>query len=130
MGFIVVDEEQDQSYKQEDKLIFNARDFAIVRAKNSNCPIILCSATPSIETNYNSQVNKFLKLSLNERINKNPLPIIKVVNMKLQKSLISHELRSCIEENYKNKVQTMIFINKRGVFIICNLPELCLCKVL
>ena len=85
LGFIVVDEEQDQSYKQEDKLIFNARDFAIVRAKNSNCPIILCSATPSIETNYNSQVNKFLKLSLNERINKNPLPIIKVVNMKLQK---------------------------------------------
>ena len=121
LGFIVVDEEQDQSYKQEDKLIFNARDFAIVRAKNSNCPIILCSATPSIETNYNSQVNKFLKLSLNERINKNPLPIIKVVNMKLQKRLISHELRSCIEENYKNKVQTMIFINKRGYssFVIC-----------
>ena len=64
LGFIVVDEEQDQSYKQEDKLIFNARDFAVVRAKNSDCPIILCSATPSIETNHNSQINKFLKINL------------------------------------------------------------------
>ena len=64
LGFIVVDEEQDQSYKQEDKIIFNARDFAVVRAKYSNCPIVLCSATPSIETNYNSQIGKFYKFNL------------------------------------------------------------------
>ena len=85
LGFVVVDEEQDQSYKQEDKLIFNTRDFAIVRAKNSNCPIILCSATPSIETIYNSEIKKFFKISLTKRINERPLPKIEVVDMKFQK---------------------------------------------
>ena len=121
LGFIVVDEEQDQSYKQEDKIIFNARDFAVVRAKYSNCPIVLCSATPSIETNYNSQIGKFYKFNLKKRINKNPLPKIKVVNMKFQKTLLSKELKDSVEENTKNKVQTMIFINKRGYtsFVIC-----------
>ena len=122
LGFIVVDEEQDQSYKQEDKIIFNTRDFAVVRAKNSNCPIILCSATPSLETNYNSQIRRFHKVSLNKRINKSPLPEIKVVDMKSQQKIISNEMESSIEENFKNKVQTIIYINKRGYtsFVICS----------
>ena len=121
LGFIVVDEEQDQSYKQEDKLIFNTRDFAIVRAKNSNCPIILCSATPSIETIYNSQINKFFKISLTKRINERPLPKIEVVDMKFQKKIICKELEESIRKNLNSKLQTMIFINKRGYtsFVIC-----------
>ena len=101
LGLIVVDEEQDQSYKLEDKIIFNTRDFAVVRAKNSNCPIILCSATPSLETNYNSQIRRFHKVSLNKRINKSPLPEIKVVDMKSQQKIISNEMESSIEENFK-----------------------------
>ena len=126
LGLIVVDEEQDQSYKQEDKIIFNTRDFAIVRAKNSNCPIILCSATPSLETNYNSQIRRFHKVSLNKRINKSPLPEIKVVDMKSQQKIISNEMESSIEENFKNKVQTLIYINKRGYtsFVICGNVDL------
>ena len=121
LGFIVVDEEQDQSYKQEDKLIFNARDFAVVRAKNSDCPIILCSATPSIETNHNSKIGKFLKINLKKRVNKGPLPKIKVVNMKSNKNIICEEIIESIKENQKNELQTMIFINKRGYtsFVIC-----------
>ena len=121
LGFIVVDEEQDQSYKQEDKIIFNTRDFAIVRAKNSNCQIILCSATPSLETNYNSQINRFHKVSLKKRINSNPLPEIKVVDMRNQKKTISDEMEISIKENFKQNVQTIIYINKRGYtsFVIC-----------
>ena len=121
LGFIVVDEEQDQSYKQEDKLIFNTRDFAIVRAKNSNCPIILCSATPSIETIYNSEIKKFFKISLTKRINERPLPKIEVVDMKFQKKIICKELEESIRKNLNSKLQTMIFINKRGYtsFVIC-----------
>ena len=99
LGFIVVDEEQDQSYKQEEKLIFNTRDFAVIRAKNSNCPIILCSATPSIETNYNSFIGKFFKINLNERINNNPLPKIKIVSMKSQQNIICNEIIESIKEN-------------------------------
>ena len=121
LGFVVVDEEQDQSYKQEDKLIFNTRDFAIVRAKNSNCPIILCSATPSIETIYNSEIKKFFKISLTKRINERPLPKIEVVDMKFQKKIICKELEESIRKNLNSKLQTMIFINKRGYtsFVIC-----------
>ena len=121
LGLIVVDEEQDQSYKQEDKIIFNTRDFAIVRAKNSSCQILLCSATPSLETNYNSLINRFHKVSLTKRINAIPLPEIKVVDMRGQKKIISDEIEKSIEENLKQNVQTIIYINKRGYtsFVIC-----------
>ena len=86
LGIVIVDEEHDQSYKQEEKLIMNARDFAIVRAKNSGCPIILSSATPSIETIQNCVKGKYLKVEINKRINNTPLPSIKIVDMRKEKN--------------------------------------------
>ena len=121
LGIIVVDEEHDPSYKQEDKLIINAKDFAIIRAKNSNCPIILSSATPSIENVYNCEKKKFLEIKMSKRVNGTPLPDIQIVDMKKEKDLISKELVIQIEKNLRSKLQTMIFINKRGYtsFTLC-----------
>ena len=121
LGIIVVDEEHDPSYKQEDKLIMNARDFAIIRAKNSNCPIILSSATPSIENVYNCKKNKFLEIQMLKRVNKVALPNIQIIDMKKEKNIISDKLILQIKKNISLRHQTMIFINKRGYtsFTLC-----------
>ena len=101
LGMIVVDEEHDQSYKQEDQLIINARDFAIVRAKNSSCPIILSSATPSIETIHNCKNKKFTEVKLLKRISNISMPKLHLIDMKNEKNLISEKLESVIKENLK-----------------------------
>ena len=121
LGIIVVDEEHDPSYKQEDKLIINARDFAIVRAKNSDCPIILSSATPSIENFYNCKKKKFEEVQMSKRVNGVPLPEIQILDMKKEKNIISNNLVVEIKKNLNSKLQTMIFVNKRGYtsFILC-----------
>ena len=121
LGIIVVDEEHDPSYKQEDKLIINARDFAIIRAKNSNCPIFLSSATPSIENDYKCKKKKFQEIQMLERVNKVPLPNIQIVDMRKEKNIISEELTLQIKKNLHLNLQTMIFINKRGYtsFTLC-----------
>ena len=120
LGLIVVDEEHDPSYKQESQLIINFRDFAVVRAKNSNCSIILASATPSIESFYNVKRKKYKLFKLDKRIN-NKFPVIKVSDMKSEKSIFSNELIISIQNNLKKKNQTLLFLNKRGYapFVIC-----------
>ena len=122
LGLIVVDEEHDTSYKQEDQIIINIRDFAIVRAKNSNCQIILSSASPSIETIFNVSIKKYKQIELNKRINKKPLPVIKSIDMRGEKDLISDFLIRKIKSNIEKKYQTLLFINKRGYasFVICS----------
>ncbi len=121
LGLIVIDEEHDSSYKQEEQIIINARDFAIVRAKNSNCMIILSSATPSLESFWNVAQKKFLSFKLSKRFNNSPLPKVQIVDMKKEKNIISTRLVNSIQENIKNNYQTLIFINKRGYapFVIC-----------
>ncbi len=121
LGLIVVDEEHDSSYKQEEQIIINARDFSIVRAKNSNCMVILSSATPSLESYYNVNLKKFLHFRLNKRVNNSDLPKIKVIDMKKENEIISQELKNSIKNNLKNNHQSLLFINKRGYasFVIC-----------
>ncbi|PPR43318.1 MAG: Primosomal protein N' [Alphaproteobacteria bacterium MarineAlpha8_Bin1] len=123
LGLIVVDEEHDQSYKQQDKIIVNFRDFAIVRSKNSSCPIILSSATPSLETFLNYLKKKYKKINLTQRVNESSLPHISLIDMKLEKggTFISKKLESKIIENLKSNFQTLLFINKRGYapFVMC-----------
>ena len=82
LGLIVIDEEHDSSFKQEEGIIVNARDLAIVRAKNSNSQIILSSATPSIETLLNCKKRKYQRVRLSKRVGKSELPILNVIDMK------------------------------------------------
>ena len=123
LGLIVVDEEHDISYKQQEQIIFNVRDFAVVRAKKSNCLSILCSATPSVETISNFLLGKYKRVVMQKRINKSPLPTISSVDMKMEKknTMISKKLENTINYNLKKNLQTLIFINKRGYapFVIC-----------
>ncbi len=121
LGLIVIDEEHDSSYKQEEQLIINARDFSIVRAKNSKCLVILSSATPSLESSYNVRLNKFTRFQLFKRVNNIELPKIQIIDMKNQKEIISEQLHASIKKNIANNHQTLIFLNKRGYspFIIC-----------
>ena len=121
LGLIVVDEEHDNSYKQEEQTIINARDFSIVRARNSSCMIILSSATPSIESSYNVKIKKFKHLQLSERVNNLLSSKNSFIDMRNQKDLISRDIMEIVSKNIKNGYQTLIYINKRGYAPFCDL---------
>jgi len=120
IGVIIVDEEHDTSYKQEMGLRYNARDLAAVRGKMHGCPVILGSATPSVQSYQNVRDNKFIQLVLEKRVNQNPLPVITLVDLKKYKDfrgterIITPELalkiRACLEKGN----QALIFLNRRG----------------
>ncbi|MCP3874844.1 MAG: primosomal protein N' [Desulfobacteraceae bacterium] len=120
IGIIVVDEEHDTSYKQETGLRYNARDLAVVRAKLNNCPVILGSATPSVQSYQNVVLKRFEELKLEKRINQHPLPEISLVNLKKYKDVygydriitpeLSKEIRKCLDKGN----QALIFLNRRG----------------
>ena len=118
LGLIVVDEEHDSSFKQEEGVIVNARDLAIVRARNSNSQIILSSATPSIETLLNCKKRKYQRVRLSKRVGKSELPILNVIDMKEEvkekNRWISKKLIKQIKLTLGEKKQTLIFLNKRG----------------
>lgn len=118
LGLIILDEEHDASYKQEEQVIYNARDIAVIRAKIEAIPIILCSATPSIETYYNALSGKYFHHKLPVRFNDNELPDIKMIDMRKEKlpakNFISKELKEEIEKNLKENKQTLLFLNRKG----------------
>ena len=127
LGIIIVDEEHDISYKQDSSLRYNARDIAIVRAKFHSIPVILGSATPSVQSYYNACKKKFYELKLNKRVNKQPLPIITLIDLKNYKNfrarerLITPELSKEIRKVLDNGEQILIFLNRRGfaTFSVC-----------
>ena len=124
LGVIIVDEEHDSSYKQEENVIYNARDMAISRASIENIPIHLITSVPSLET-YNNIINrKYKKTELKKRFENYPLPKTKVVNLNLEnlnKSSISSESISIAKQYLKKKNQILFFLNRRGYapFLIC-----------
>jgi primosomal protein N' (replication factor Y) len=122
-GIIIVDEEHDPSYKQEEKLKYHARDMAVVRAKDVEATLLLGSATPSLESFYNAERGKFRLLTLPERVENKPLPKVEVVDMKNEKSLLSEKLKAALQKNMEEKRQSLLFLNRRGFanFILC--PE-------
>ncbi|MCQ2914351.1 MAG: primosomal protein N' [Alphaproteobacteria bacterium] len=124
LGLIIVDEEHDASYKQEDMVLYQARDIAVVRAKISNIPIILASATPSLETMVNVQNKKYKELILSSRFGQAQMPKINLIDMRRfppikygenkNMSFISPILIDQMKETLSNNEQILLFLNRRG----------------
>ena len=121
VGIIVVDEEHDPSYKQEEKLRYHARDLAVVRAKQDEATLLLGSATPSLESFHNAEEGKFRLLKLPERVERKPLPLVEIVDMRNEEGLLSEKVRAGLQKNIEAKKQSLLFLNRRGFahFILC-----------
>ena len=129
LGLIVVDEEHDTSYKQEDMGNYHARDMAILRGKIAKFPIVLASATPSFETLHNVALGKYIRLRLMSRFGGAQLPTIETIDMRIERpesyrpdkdstqetqGYLSPTLCDAISENLNQHKQVMLFINRRG----------------
>ena len=126
LGLIVVDEEHDTSYKQEDMGNYHARDMAILRAKVNGFPVVLASATPSIETLYNVALGKYKRLRLTSRFGGAQMPTIETIDMRAnhpepykindeeKNGNLSPTLCSAIADTLADNKQVMLFINRRG----------------
>ncbi|MHC3898213.1 UNVERIFIED_CONTAM: primosomal protein N' [Wolbachia endosymbiont of Nasonia longicornis] len=121
LKLIIVDEEHDSSFKQEQGIIYNARDMAIILAKLENIPIILSSATPLLETIYHVKKGNYNHVKLTKRFGGAELPLIKVVDMRNNKQWISNELFEGIKQTIEKKQQVMLFLNRRGYaqLVVC-----------
>ncbi|MBI2487990.1 MAG: primosomal protein N' [Deltaproteobacteria bacterium] len=122
LGMIVVDEEHEPSYKQEEAPCYNARDLSLVLGKMTNSVVVLGSATPSVESYANSLKEKFAYLSLPLRVEDRPLPEVEIADMRDEKTAIfSQKLSDAIKENFGERRQTILFLNRRGfsTLIIC-----------
>ncbi|MBM4297169.1 MAG: primosomal protein N', partial [Deltaproteobacteria bacterium] len=137
LGLIIVDEEHDSSYKQEDGVRYNGRDVAVVRGKFSNCPVLLGSATPALESYENCRQGRYHLLEIPQRVEQRPLPAIETIDLRTQyrnaaaaprpqggpdqakakksaRPLFSDHLAALLRQNFAARRQTLIFLNRRG----------------
>ena len=127
LSWIIIDEEHESSFKQEEKLKYQARDSAVVLAKLLNIPVLLSSATPSLESCYNVQKGKYLCHQLKSRVFKTPPPKMELVDMKKQEQAhtlpkyLSNVLFQALKSNLENQKQSALFLNRRGesAFVFC-----------
>lgn len=126
LGIIIIDEEHETSYKQEDNPRYHARDVAIERAKRYKCPVVLGSATPSLETFARAKKGVYQLLTLSKRMNERSLPTVKIVDMREElregnRSMFSRDLHEKLQNRLERKEQTVLFLNKRGhsSFVMC-----------
>ncbi len=130
LGLIIVDEEHEKTYKQEESPRYNARDLAVVRGQIENAQVVLCSATPSLESFHNCMTGKYNLQELPSRVSSRPMPKITLINMKRDTKtslgifLFSRELLSAMEARLKRKEQTILFLNRRG-FSTCQICKEC-----
>ena len=126
LGIIIIDEEHETSYKQEDNPRYHARDVAIERARTHNCPVILGSATPSLETFARAKKGVYQLLTLSKRMNDQSLPTVDIVDMREElregnRTMFSRVLYDKLQDRLMKKEQTVLFLNKRGhsSFVMC-----------
>jgi len=126
IGIIIIDEEHETSYKQEDMPSYHARDVAIERGRNNHCPVVLGSATPSLESFARAQKQVYHLLKLPSRMNNQPLPTVEIIDMREElrsgnRSMFSRKLFEMIQDRIEKKQQTVLFLNKRGhsSFVMC-----------
>jgi primosomal protein N' (replication factor Y) len=127
LGLIVVDEEHDGSYKQEENPRYNGRDVAIVRAQAAGACVILGSATPSLESRYNAEKGKYTLLELPGRIESRPMPVVELIDMRQEfletrkQDTFSRKLIEALGQRVESGEQTIVLLNRRGFssFVAC-----------
>jgi len=127
LALIIIDEEHDTSYRQEESPFYNARDTAIVRAQRESAVVVLGSATPSLESFHNAQSGKYQYLNLPDRVANRPMARAEMIDMKevfarrKKPAIFSDQLLEAIEQTRARREQTIILLNRRGYssFILC-----------
>jgi primosomal protein N' (replication factor Y) len=120
LGLVIVDEEHEHTYKQEESPRYHARDVAIVRGQMENAVVVLGSATPSLESFYNSTKGKYTLLELPERVDDQKMPHVRVVDMRQAAArekgppIFSRQLKEAIQQRLERGEQTILFLNRRG----------------
>jgi primosomal protein N' (replication factor Y) (superfamily II helicase) len=120
LALIIVDEEHDSSYKQEETPRYHARDIAVMRAKMATAVVVLGSATPSLESYFNAKKNKYALVDLPDRVEQRPLPEVEIIDMRQEfqetghEQVISRKLAAEIKERLDRKEQVMVLLNRRG----------------
>jgi primosomal protein N' (replication factor Y) len=120
LALIIVDEEHDSSYKQEETPRYHARDIAVVRAKMANAVVVLGSATPALESYFNAKKNKYALVELPDRVEQRPLPEVEIIDMRQEfqetghEQVVSRKLAAEIKERFERKEQVMVLLNRRG----------------
>lgn len=127
LGLFIVDEEHDGSYKQNDTPRYNARDVAIMRARDAQAVCVLGSATPSIESRYNSERGKSILLELRRRATQALLPEVRLIDMRTETAemggqvILSRSLEDAVHQRVANREQVILLLNRRGFapFVLC-----------
>jgi primosomal protein N' (replication factor Y) (superfamily II helicase) len=120
LGLIIVDEEHETTYKQEEAPRYHARDVAVVRAKIEKCVVVLGSATPSLESYHNASSGKYKLATLTQRVDQQQMPLMRVVDLRQERrkekaaSILSEKLRAAIAVRLEKHEQTILFLNRRG----------------
>ncbi len=118
LGLIIVDEEHDTSYKQEDGVLYNARDMAVLRASICSAQVVLASATPSLESWTNARAGKYQRLELTDRFGPSTLPEMRAIDMRNEQleavRWISPSLRAAVQARLDRGEQALLFLNRRG----------------
>src|SRR5467141_954342 len=119
LGLIVVDEEHETTYKQEEAPRYHARDVAVVRAKIEKCIVVLGGATPSLESYHNTLTGKYELATLTQRVDHCQMPLIRVIDLRQEQRsgrapILSEKLRSAISDRIAKREQTILFLNRRG----------------
>jgi len=120
VGLIIVDEEHETTYKQEEAPRYHARDVAVVRAKIEKCAVVLGSATPSLDSYHNATTGKYELLTLSQRVDDQRMPLMRIVDLRQERRkekiapILSEKLSQAIADRLEKREQTILFLNRRG----------------